>query len=124
MPTYYVKHPNIQQDAKVEAPTSEKARTEFLDFLERHGSINRRDRQSIRRNLASERLRDPDFVEAQVNLDYGHSISSMPPLQVGFEPSLESEPIIPIEPSLEPEPAPTPALPLSPIAQVALRLRK
>jgi len=39
MPIYYVIHPNLEIKATVDAPSTEKARTVFLDYLERQGKI-------------------------------------------------------------------------------------
>lgn len=70
MRTYYITAPGLNIDAKVTAPSTEKARTEFLDFLERTGRIHRRDRQTLRRVMATQRLENPYEVSADVELSY------------------------------------------------------
>ena len=69
---YYVTHPNLEASAKVDAPSTEKARTTFLDFLERQGYINRADRQYWRRNMVAERLESPEDAMADIELSYGY----------------------------------------------------
>lgn len=72
MPAYYVMHPSIKVSATVDAPTTEKARTTFLDYLERTGRISRSSRQWFRKNMVSERIDDPNEVMSDVHLDYDH----------------------------------------------------
>lgn len=72
MSSYYVTHPNLGISAVVDAPATEKARTTFLDWLERTGQITRGDRQRWRRNMVAERLEDPGEVMADVELHYGY----------------------------------------------------
>jgi len=69
--------------ATVDAPTTEKARTTFLDYLERGGKIRRRDRQAWRKNMVAERLRDGNEVFSDVRLDYDYVA---PPQEVYYEP--------------------------------------
>ncbi|KKN16920.1 hypothetical protein LCGC14_0971250 [marine sediment metagenome] len=78
MTTYYVTHPNLGFSATVEAPSTEKARTAFLDYLERQGKISRSRRQDLRRNMVADRIADPGEVMADVNLAYGYSEASAP----------------------------------------------
>jgi len=70
VPDYYVTHPNIDYSAVVDAPTTEKARTVFLDYLERTGRLNRRLRQQARADMVAERLEDAGSVSADVRLSY------------------------------------------------------
>ena len=72
MTTYYVTHPNLDVTAMVHAPSTEKARTTFLDYLERQGKVPRRYRQALRSNMITERLKDPTSVTTDVELYYGY----------------------------------------------------
>lgn len=69
---YYTTHPNLGISALVEAPTTEKARTTFLDYLERQNLIGRADRQYWRKNMVAERMEDPRDVSADIELHYGY----------------------------------------------------
>lgn len=72
MSYYYVTHPNVDFSATVKAPTTDKARTTFLDYLERTGRANRKTRQQLRHNLVAERIDAPEEVNADVNLKYAY----------------------------------------------------
>ena len=93
---YYVTHPEIRRTAVVFAPSTAKARTTFLDWLERNGMIRRGDRQAVRRNLIAERMEDSN-VPSDVQLYYGYEES---PPNVGFERQsiVEDQPIIEDQP--------------------------
>jgi len=69
---YYVTHPSISLTALVKAPTTEKARTAFLDYLERSGMIARRSRQFYRENMIAERMNEDLPVRADIELSYGY----------------------------------------------------
>lgn len=71
---YYVTHPRIDKTAVVFAPATEKARTTFLDWLERNGLIRRAQRHLFRRDMIAERIEDPN-VPADVELHYGYEES-------------------------------------------------
>ncbi len=77
MVAYYVTHPAIDRTAVVYAPSTEKARTTFLDWLERNGLMQRRHRQALRRDMVAERLEDPG-VPADVELHYGYAEMAIP----------------------------------------------
>jgi hypothetical protein len=77
--------------AVVYAPSTEKARTTYLDWLERNGYMNRADRQAYRRNMVAERLEDPQGVSSDVVLHYGYQTA---------------QPMMRAVPSVEPERAP------------------
>lgn len=81
MSTYYTTHPNLSVTALVDAPTTEKARTTFLDYLERRNLISRADRSYWRKNMVAERMDDPRDVQADVELYYGYQEGGqqMPP---------------------------------------------
>lgn len=87
---YFVMHPSIGVTAEVYAPATEKARTTYLDWLERRGYINRADRQFYRKNMVAERLEDPLSVKADITLHYGYQTSSgmsyIPPAEHFEEP--------------------------------------
>ena len=68
---YFVTHPRLNKTAVIHAPSTEKARTTFLDWLERNGMISRRDRQSWRRDMVAERIEDPN-VYSDAELWYGY----------------------------------------------------
>jgi len=79
MPYYYVTHPNLGFSATIEAPSTEKARTVFLDYLERQGRVLRSSRQELRRNMVADRVADPSEIFADVNLAYGYEETSFKP---------------------------------------------
>jgi hypothetical protein len=85
MSVYYVTHPSIDLTAIVTAPTTEKARTTFLDYLERRGMLSRAKRGFVRGNMVAERLHDPASVTADVELSYGYE--PMPEESLALEPS-------------------------------------
>ena len=68
---YYLTHPRLGKTAVVYAPTTEKARTTFLDWLERNNLIRRANRSFFRRDMITERIEDPD-VPRDVTLNYGY----------------------------------------------------
>jgi len=72
---YFVMHPNMGVTALVDAPSTEKARTTFLDWLERSGQILRSDRQRWRKNMVAEKMDEPQSVTADVELSYGYDDS-------------------------------------------------
>lgn len=112
MPTYFVTSPFVEETAVVRgAPTSEKARTVFLDHLERSGLLPRNRRQEIRATMATKRV--GDGVDADVILEYGEEthlpyIVRLPSSTVGEE--VEESTKVPEEKPKR----------LSPIAEVAL----
>jgi len=120
---YYVTHPNMDKKAIVHAPSTEKARTTFLDWLERSGSISRRDRHGWRRNMIASRMEDGTGVPSDIELWYGYEEAStrLP----NPEPLMAEESFIPEEqvfiPEEVPQPEVAPQKQLSPIAQVAFR---
>jgi hypothetical protein len=68
---YYVMHPALGVTAVVHAPSTEKARTTFLDWLERNGNMRRMDRQQLRKDMVAKRLEDSN-VQSDVVLHYGY----------------------------------------------------
>ncbi len=71
MSDYLVSHPEIDIVAKVtDAPSTEKARTTFLDFLERGGRIPRSQRHYYREGMATKRTRFGMDTPSDVELDY------------------------------------------------------
>ena len=130
MPYYYVTHPNMDFSATIEAPSTEKARTAYLDYLERQGLWSRNRRQELRRNMVADRIMDPGEIQADIQLSYGYEGTKFAPV-VGEEIQLgEQMAEVPIEPMYEePEeslgpvereiPVEEPRL-FSPIAQVSL----
>lgn len=120
MSIYWISHPNMELSATVHAPTTEKARTVFLDWLERTSQIARGDRQRWRRHTLAERLEYPEELESDVTLHYGYEEARPESI-----PRVPREELIPEEAPIE-EPVPTieeqrPRL--SPIAQAALGSR-
>lgn len=113
MSYYYVTHPNIDFSATVKAPSTDKARTTFLDYLERTGRANRKYRQNIRRNTVAERIEFPEEVDTDVTLNYDYTGSngdSEETIQVGYVPetseveSPDEEGYEPMESTFESEP--------------------
>lgn len=74
---YFLSHPTLGISAVVYAPTTEKSRTTFLDWLERNGLIKRADRHTFRRDMSTKRLEDPN-IPADVVLHYGYSEIEIP----------------------------------------------
>jgi hypothetical protein len=72
---YYVMHPSLGVTSVVYAPSTEKARTTFLDWLERKGYMNRSDRQQLRKNMVAKRLEDSN-IQSDVVLHYGYQDTS------------------------------------------------
>ena len=77
MSTYFLTHPRLDKTAVVHAPSTEKARTVFLDWLERNGSINRGDRQSWRKDMLAGRIED-GTAEGDAELWYGYEQTPQP----------------------------------------------
>ena len=71
MSIYYVTRPGLKIDALVDAPSTEKARTAFLDYLERSRGISRSNRGKFRINMIAEKMEDPYSAQAQITLRYG-----------------------------------------------------
>ncbi len=76
---YFMSHPDVGVTALVEAPSAEKARTTYLDYLERSGNIYRAQRQLLRRNMITQKVRDPEAVTADVTLSYGYQQAAVEP---------------------------------------------
>jgi len=90
MAIYYVKHPTLDLSATIDAPSTEKARTTYLDYLERGGNISRGSRQYYRRNLIADRVMDPSEVPADIHLSYGYQEDHVSPQSYSRE---ELEPV-------------------------------
>lgn len=140
MSNYFVTHPNMSVNALVDAPSTEKARTTFLDYLERRNLINRADRHYWRKNMIAERV-DPADIDSDVTLVYGYEegAGTIPP-SMGYETSelpiemesdiqsddaeLDSDVPVTLEPDIPAGPSPVvKALAqqkLSPIAKLSL----
>ena len=91
---YYVTHPNMDFSATVKAPSTDKARTTFLDYLERSNKAHRKDRQIIRRNTVADRIEFPEEVDTDVALSYnytGENGESEQVIQVGYGETLDGE---------------------------------
>jgi len=73
MYVYYVTHPNVDFSATVYAPSTEKARTVFLDYLEREQAIPRAYRGYLRKDMVAERISDPYSILSDVELHYGYA---------------------------------------------------
>jgi hypothetical protein len=131
---YFVMHPNLDIRASVEAPSTEKARTTFLDYLERTGQIDRASRQNLRRNLIASRLLDPGEAQTNISLSYGYEgagneenvipsgqMREVPMDQLRQQASEESMVRPELEPTqrFQPEPEPQPQV-MTPIQRLAL----
>ena len=121
MPNYYVTHPSIGITASVEAPTTEKARTTFLDYLERTGKVSRSSRQFLRRNMIAEKLHDAGEVFTDVELDYDYIVPEqtfqMEPERLYEDERPEEEEMLEI---IQPEETSRPIQSMSPIQRLAL----
>ncbi len=134
MTVYYVTHPNLNERAKVYAPSTEKARTTFLDYLERNGLIDRGNRHTFRTNMVAERLEDPEAAWVPLELHYGYEedgsyrlepTQSLPQYGEEYvEPIGYEEPIGEPELPMEEEPPIEPRLKLSPIQKLALGVKE
>ena len=94
MSYYYVTHPNMDFSATVKAPSTDKARTTFLDYLERSGKASRKDRQLIRKNTVADRIEFLEEVDADVSLSYnytGENGEEEQVIQVGYGEMLDGE---------------------------------
>ena len=93
MPYYSVSHPQLDITATVNAPSSEKARTTFLDYLERTGKVKRSQRQLIRRAMATKRIEEggEGYSDLELNYEYEH-VPEAETLQLG-EPQREELPM-------------------------------
>lgn len=100
MVAYYVTHPMMDKVAVVYAPSTEKARTTFLDWLERNGSIDRKYRQAWRGDMVAKRLGDPN-VPADVELHYGYEEVAIPQEYRLGRPGIEETPVTLEEPQVE-----------------------
>jgi hypothetical protein len=125
---YYVTHPNLEISALVEAPTTDKARTTYLDWMERSSHIQRRDRQYWRRSMIAERLDYPEDVTVDIELNYGYEDSApitLPQTQEYTEQVEYSDPDV--EVTVQEPPPPTTlaeATPrMSPIARQSLGVK-
>ena len=70
MSSYSVSHPQLDITATVYAPSSEKARTTFLDYLERTGKVKRSQRQLLRRAMATKKLEEGSEGYSDLELHY------------------------------------------------------
>jgi hypothetical protein len=113
MSEYYVTHPGIDVTATVEAPSTEKARTTFLDYLERHGIVDRKYRQTLRGNMAAKKVSGE--IRGDIDLHYGYEESVQPQF-------LENIPISeePIPTPIEEQPKPR----MSPLARASLGIKE
>lgn len=84
MAQYYVTHPNFDFSAVVHAPTTEKARTTFLDYLERTGRWPRSRRQELRASMVAERVDDGSALAADVELYYDYEPEPEAELPIGY----------------------------------------
>ena len=98
---YYVTHPTWDKSAVVYAPSTEKARTTLLDYLERRGLIHRRNRQAFRKDMIAERLEDPN-VPSDIVLHYGYRDAT--PSKVSLDQMFEDRPFKESEPTEIKEP--------------------
>lgn len=98
MGVYYVTHPNIGVSATVYAPSTEKARTVFLDYLERKGSLPRAYRSQLRKDMVAEGISDPYSILSDVELHYGYAKEPASP-RVSMEEVFKEQPITKGEPT-------------------------
>jgi len=90
MSTYWVTHPNIDLSATVHAPSTEKARTLFLDYLERSNRIGRAQRGPLRENMVAEKMSNSEDIMSDVELYYGEPMGEEPTLALDT-PQMEGE---------------------------------
>lgn len=128
MPYYYVTHPNLDMSATVHAPSTEKARTTFLDYLERQGSILRGQRNLLRENMVASRIDHPQDVLSDVELHYEMAHREAPYEDLGrvqlSQPTEEEEQLVEqpiVQPQVQAEGLV--AQGMSPIARVSLGVR-
>ncbi len=83
MPWYSVSHPQLEITATVDAPSTEKARTTFLDYLERNHKISRRQRQLLRQAMATKRIEEGEgYSDLELHYEYEH-VPEVPGLGLG-----------------------------------------
>lgn len=128
MNTYFLMLPSLGSTAIVEAPSTDKARTAFLDYLERNGSIPRNQRRLNRKNMATKLLADGADVPADIHIPYDYTWDQPPlaPDEAIDYIATDSQSFTasnPLPPSV-PEPVEAPQLPpqqtMSPLARAAL----
>ncbi|MBU2051264.1 MAG: hypothetical protein KKH61_20145, partial [Gammaproteobacteria bacterium] len=114
------------------APSTEKARTVFLDYLERQGTILRGQRNLLRDNMVASRLDSPESVLSDVELHYELVHREVPYQDIGRvqlpEPEREELPLsstgevgeVPISREVAEQPV---ERKLSPIARISLGVR-
>jgi len=92
---YYIEFPEKQVSAIVDAPSTDKARTAFLDTLERKGIIYRGIRGQVRSSLVVDNIDSIEGINPTyiINYSYGDSIDSVPVEQAGLDIEKSSEPI-------------------------------
>ena len=83
--SYVVTNPSVQGVvALVNAPSTEKARTTYLDFLERSQGLDRNLRSQLRTSTLTKRIEDGSGINFTVELDYGYR-NPEPVVQLGAE---------------------------------------
>jgi hypothetical protein len=126
MAYYYITHPDIPVKASVEAPTTEKARTVYLDYLERHRIVRRSQRQSLRPLMILKRMDSRDEILTDITLSYGMINDAPPPptyidaTNVGVQEVISEPQTIVEQAPVAPAPAPKP---MSPLAKLVLGSR-
>ncbi len=119
MPYYSVSHPQLELTATVEAPSSEKARTTFLDYLERTHKIGRKQRQLLRQAMATKRVTDGSEGYSDLELHYEYEKAPEEGmLQLGEPGPSIGEPTVEALPQGQPQAPVTRGL--SPIQELAL----
>ena len=89
MATYYVFIPNSEAPtAEVDAPSTKHARTAYLDYLSRSGTIEYSQRGTVRKVIRLSRMQ-PGEVQTSVKLEYG--LSEPPEREVGPPPYDEAQ---------------------------------
>ena len=108
---YYVMSPLVEGvTALISAPSTEKARTTFLDYLERTGYIRRSQRQSYRHKIIAEKVDDPTGMGATVELSYDFS-GSVVALPGGSIDQPEGAPYEGYSQEIQSQPSPGPQVP-------------
>lgn len=92
---YYVTHPSIPLTATVDSPTTEKARTTFLDFLERSGTIHRRDRRQVRKGIITKLMDPNEPIAVDIALYYSY-VASRP----SYVPQASTTGVVPRPPTI------------------------
>lgn len=109
MPNYYVVSQDFGVAANVDAPDKRKARTTFLDYMQRHNYISWSQRQSLKPRLMLDKVVKGTYP-TDIELEYA---SQMPIKQVEPEATTEPVPVTTTYGEIRPAPIKISTMPVS-----------